>query len=121
MKTIAGYADGIGPWKPMIVTEPGTPGKPVFTAMVKEAHAAGLKVHPYTFRQDEGQIPPYAKDFTDLLNIFLYQADVDGVFSDFPTRRWRSSRPTANNKRRATRERKRGQVPRFYGGRPAKA
>ena len=84
MKTIAGYADGIGPWKPMIVTEPGTPGKPMFTAMVKEAHAAGLKVHPYTFRQDEGQIPPYAKDFTDLLNIFLYQADVDGVFSDFP-------------------------------------
>ena len=84
MKTIAGYADGIGPWKPMIVTEPGTPGKPVFTAMVKEAHAAGLKVHPYTFRQDEGQIPPYAKDFTDLLNIFLYQVDVDGVFSDFP-------------------------------------
>jgi glycerophosphoryl diester phosphodiesterase len=26
----------------------------------------------------------YAKDFSDLLNIFLYQADVDGVFSDFP-------------------------------------
>ncbi|MGL5813440.1 MAG: glycerophosphodiester phosphodiesterase [Aeromonas sp.] len=84
MKTIATYADGIGPWKPMIVTEPGIPGKPVITGMVKEAHAAGLKVHPYTFRQDQGQIPAYAKDFTDLLNIFLYQADVDGVFSDFP-------------------------------------
>lgn len=84
MKTIASYAEGIGPWKPMIVTEPGTLGKPVFTSMVKEAHAAGLKVHPYTFRQDEGQIPAYAKDFNDLLNIFLYQADVDGVFSDFP-------------------------------------
>ena len=84
MKTIASYAEGIGPWKPMIVTEPGILGKPVFTHMVKEAHAAGLKVHPYTFRQDEGQIPAYAKDFSDLLNIFLYQADVDGVFSDFP-------------------------------------
>lgn len=84
MKTIASYADGIGPWKPMIVTEPGTPGKPVITGMVKEAHAAGLKVHPYTFRLDAGQIPAYAKDFSDLLNIFLYQADVDGVFSDFP-------------------------------------
>ncbi len=46
-------------------------------------------MHPYTFRQDEGQIPAYAKDFTDLLNIFLYQADVDGVFSDFPIRRSR--------------------------------
>lgn len=84
MKEIAAYAEGIGPWKPMIVPEPGTLGKPTFTGMVKEAHAAGLKVHPYTFRQDEGQIPAYAKDFTDLLNIFLYQADVDGVFSDFP-------------------------------------
>ena len=41
----------------MVVTEPGTPGKPVFTGMVKEAHAAGLKVHPYTFRQDEGADP----------------------------------------------------------------
>lgn len=54
MKTIASYAEGIGPWKPMIVTEPGSLGKPVFTGMVKEAHAAGLKVHPYTFRQDGG-------------------------------------------------------------------
>ena len=59
-----------GPTETMVVTEPGTPGKPVF-GMVKEAHAAGLKVHPYTFRRDEGQIPAYAKDFTDLLNIFL--------------------------------------------------
>jgi glycerophosphoryl diester phosphodiesterase len=24
MKTIATYAEGIGPWKPMVVTEPGT-------------------------------------------------------------------------------------------------
>ena len=32
MKTIATYAEGIGPWKPMVVTEPGTPGKPVSPA-----------------------------------------------------------------------------------------
>ncbi|PJG57879.1 glycerophosphodiester phosphodiesterase [Aeromonas cavernicola] len=84
MQEIASYAEGIGPWKPMVVTEPGTLGQPIMTTLVKDAHAAGLKVHPYTFRQDKGQIPAYAKDFTDLLTIFLYQAGVDGVFSDFP-------------------------------------
>ncbi|MGL5662038.1 MAG: glycerophosphodiester phosphodiesterase [Aeromonas sp.] len=84
MAIIATYAQGIGPWKPMIVTEPGTLGQPVFTQMVQEAHRAGLKVHPYTFRSDAGEIPRYAKDLTDLLNIFFYQADVDGVFCDFP-------------------------------------
>jgi glycerophosphoryl diester phosphodiesterase len=48
------------------------------------AHSAGLQVHPYTFRRDEGHIPAYATDYDDLLRIFLYQAGADGVFTDFP-------------------------------------
>ncbi|MGL5118479.1 MAG: glycerophosphodiester phosphodiesterase family protein, partial [Plesiomonas shigelloides] len=54
------------------------------TIMVKEAHANGLVVHPYTFRQDAGKVPPYAKNLTDMLDIFYNTADVDGVFTDFP-------------------------------------
>jgi len=52
--------------------------------MVKDAHALGMKVHPYTFRADEGRIPEYADSFEHLLSIFFYTVGVDGVFTDFP-------------------------------------
>ncbi len=84
MKKIARYADGIGPWKPMLVSEQSTPDHLIFTPLLKEAHEAGLLVHPYTFRKDKGRIPPYAKNFNHLLDIFLYQLGVDGIFTDYP-------------------------------------
>jgi glycerophosphoryl diester phosphodiesterase len=86
MPKIAAYADGIGPWTAMIVKENATPEKIVFSAMVEEAHAAGLVVHPYTFRVEKEYLPAYAADFEDLLGIFFFQAGVDGVFTDFPDR-----------------------------------
>lgn len=86
MKTISEYADGVGPWEPMIVAPESTKDKLVFTALVKEAHQAGMQVHPYTFRLDEGRIPAYAENFEDLLDIFYNKANVDGVFTDFPDR-----------------------------------
>ena len=84
MKKVAEYADGIGPWKPMLVKEGSTIGDIQLTTMAIEAKLVGLKMHPYTFRKDEGRIPKYAKDFNDLLNIFYFQVGVDGVFTDFP-------------------------------------
>jgi glycerophosphoryl diester phosphodiesterase len=54
--------------------------------MVREAHTAGLVVHPYTLRADKGQLPSYAEDFEALLDIFFVQVGVDGVFTDFPDR-----------------------------------
>ena len=86
MPKIAAYADGIGPWAAMIVKENSTPEKIVFSAMVEAAHAAGLVVHPYTFRVEKEYLPAYAADFEDLLGIFFYRAGVDGVFTDFPDR-----------------------------------
>src|SRR3546814_17588682 len=49
---IAGYADGIGPNKVMVIPRAtlGRLGKP--TALVRDAHAAGLKVPPWTFRPE---------------------------------------------------------------------
>ena len=84
MHKITKYADDIGPWKPMIVADNSTKGNLVFTDMVEEAHKAGMQVHPYTFRIDDGRIPAYANDFNDLLDIFYNKAGVDGVFTDFP-------------------------------------
>ena len=86
MKKIAEYADGIGPWKSMIVMPGSTREQLKTTAIVEEAHAANLVVHPYTFRLDPTRIPAYAKDFDDLLSVFLIDMNVDGVFTDFPDR-----------------------------------
>lgn len=82
MKKIAEYADGIGPWYPMLIRQNTKPIKP--SVMLTEAKTAGLLIHPFTFRKDAGQIPSYAKDFSDYLDIFYRQLDVDGVFTDFP-------------------------------------
>lgn len=84
MTRIAEYADGIGPWKPFLVKNDSTRNKLNITDMVKDAHDNGMEVHPYTFRADRGRIPAYAASFEDMLDIFYYTVDVDGVFTDFP-------------------------------------
>ncbi|MCP5357949.1 MAG: glycerophosphodiester phosphodiesterase [Pseudomonadales bacterium] len=83
---IARYADGLGPEKSMIVDRRSPPGAPIISPLVGYAHANGLQVHPYTFRLDPGQLPGYADSFEQMLEIFYFQADVDGVFTDFPDR-----------------------------------
>ena len=84
MAKLATYANGIGPSLEMIVTVDSGPGDIHFTPLVERAHAMGLQVHPYTFRRDPGRIPAYADGFEDLLRLFLDEAGVDGVFTDFP-------------------------------------
>jgi glycerophosphoryl diester phosphodiesterase len=49
---IAAYADGIGPFMGHVIDADGTP-----TALVANAHAAGLKVHPWTLRKENGFLP----------------------------------------------------------------
>lgn len=84
MRQIAQYADGIGPWLQHVVQGRNDQGGPRITELVKHAHRHGLVVHPYTFRAD--QLPDYASSLEELLRIFLVDADVDGVFTDFPDR-----------------------------------
>jgi len=79
---IAGYAEGIGPAISMIYRGMDAEGKPEFTSLVKEAHRAGLLVHPYTFRRD--RLPPGVDDFETLLRLFTERVKVDGFFTDFP-------------------------------------
>lgn len=52
--------------------------------LVQWAHAQGLQVHPYTFRREASQLPPWAASLEELLEVFLYRSGVDGVFTDFP-------------------------------------
>jgi glycerophosphoryl diester phosphodiesterase len=105
LKDIKTYADGIGPWKPYIVASQGvdankdgkaddvngdgvvderdrTLGKP--SDLVKNAHAAGLFVHAFTFRNEPRRLAgTYRGDPKAEYQLF-YQLGVDGVFSDFP-------------------------------------
>jgi len=50
---IAAYADGIGPWLGHAL-DPETMEP---TGLVERAHAAGLKVHPWTLRKENGFLP----------------------------------------------------------------
>jgi glycerophosphoryl diester phosphodiesterase len=86
MAQIADYADGVGPWFNMLVHPDSLPGNLQISGLVAAAHAAGLEVHPYTFRREVGQVPAYAADFDDLLKIFFFEVGVDGLFTDFPDR-----------------------------------
>ena len=84
MRMLAENADGIGPAHPLIIDPESAPGALRVSALVERAHAAGLEVHPYTFRADPGQLPPYAESFADLLEKHYFTAGVDGLFTDFP-------------------------------------
>ena len=57
LRDVAAYADAIGPdSRAIIPLEPdGALGTP--TSLVRDAHAAGLEVHPYTFRPENRYLP----------------------------------------------------------------
>jgi glycerophosphoryl diester phosphodiesterase len=97
------YADGIGPWKYYLlptactlvngacadingdgaVNEADRRRLPA-TPVLANAHAAGLLVHPYTFRNEQRRLS--ADDTRNPVNEFLrfYELGVDGLFADFP-------------------------------------
>ena len=91
LKAIARYADGVGPdWSLVLPVAGGALGPP--SALVRDAHAAGLLVHPWTVRAENRFLPPKLQRGTapgehgdaETLLRALYAAQVDGVFSDFP-------------------------------------
>ena len=86
MNKLAIFADGIGPEKTLVIGRSSTQSELEITPLVERAHAAGLQVHPYTYRLDPGQVPSYASDFSDLLQKHYFEAGVDGLFTDFPDR-----------------------------------
>ncbi|MDO8860255.1 glycerophosphodiester phosphodiesterase [Haliea sp. E1-2-M8] len=82
LDAVAGYADGIGPWLMQIYRGKRADGSVELSDLVALAQERGLQVHPYTFRAD--QLPEGIESFEELLDIFLHQAGVDGLFTDFP-------------------------------------
>ena len=101
---VATYADGIGPWKRMIVSVKGVDAngdgqaddvngdgttddsdKSITppTTLVKDAHTVGLLVHPYTFRNEPRYLAAdYKGDPEREIRQFI-ELGVDGFFTDF--------------------------------------
>lgn len=81
LKELAAYAVGLGSHHSQLVAA-GPSGDPVPTELVRMAHDAGLELHPYTFRADD--LPTYARSLEELIQFFLVEARVDGLFCDHP-------------------------------------
>ena len=79
---MAGVVDGVGPWLQQLYEVEPIDGCPISTGFAALAQAAGLEVHPYTFRKDA--LPPGFGDFDALLRFFVDDLAVDGLFTDFP-------------------------------------
>ncbi len=92
LRRIAAYADGVGPSKDYIVPRDAAQRSLAPTPFVRDAHDAGLVVHPYTFRSENAFLPlelrsggapnEYGNWHAEYEQ--FYALGVDGVFSDNP-------------------------------------
>jgi glycerophosphoryl diester phosphodiesterase len=87
LAAVAGYAWGIGPNKAML-----RDGDAAATTLVADAHAAGLRVHPWTFRAENAFLPASLRigdepsghgHLADEIGRYL-ALGIDGFFTDFP-------------------------------------
>ncbi|KRF24599.1 glycerophosphodiester phosphodiesterase [Phycicoccus sp. Soil803] len=92
LASVSRWVDGIGPDKSLVIPRraDGTMGTP--TRLVADAHAAGLKVTPYTFRAENTFLPVDYRvgtnpaDFGRAIDevVAFLRTGVDGVFCDQP-------------------------------------
>ncbi|MFD3922012.1 glycerophosphodiester phosphodiesterase [Streptomyces sp. NPDC058595] len=92
LKWIASFAQGVGPWVDLIIPKDkdGKLGKP--TTLVRDAHAKGLILHPYTMRNENSFLPADFRVGTDpnaygdafgAFKVYFEQG-IDGIFTDNP-------------------------------------
>jgi len=74
LKAWKGIVQGFGPTKAIVLRNPD---------FVKWAHAEGMSVTPYTFRQSDTGKSGY-QDVGDEMAHYLYKLDVDALFTDNP-------------------------------------
>ena len=92
LRDVASYAAGIGPDRDLVIPRnpDGTLSEP--TALVEDAHAAGLVVHAYTFRNENSFLPVDYRSGSDPAaygraldeQMAFLEVGVDGLFTDNP-------------------------------------
>lgn len=92
LKEIATYAEYLGPDKNQVIPRDAAGNLATPTTLVQDAHDAGLKVSPYTFRNENGFLPANLRSSTDPArwgavlpeeSAFL-ATGIDGFFTDHP-------------------------------------
>jgi glycerophosphoryl diester phosphodiesterase len=87
LKQIAAYAYGIGPELSLIISADGKT-----SSLIADAHAVGLKLHPWTFRAENaflltnyrtGTVPGEHGRLLEEIQYFI-GLGVDGFFTDYP-------------------------------------
>jgi len=84
LKSIAEYANGLGPEKRLLVPVNADGSLAPPTDLVSRAHAAGLLVHVWTVRIDKPFLPAGYQGRAEAEFEQLRGLGVDGVFTDFP-------------------------------------
>jgi glycerophosphoryl diester phosphodiesterase len=90
LRSMAGLVNGVGPDKGQIIPRnlDGMLGRP--TTLVADAHAAGLQVHPYTFRAENTFLPVDFRSGTEATaygraideQVRFLRTGIDGLFTD---------------------------------------
>jgi glycerophosphoryl diester phosphodiesterase len=83
LKEIAEYAQAIGIHKDILVPRDSTGKLLSPTNLVHDAHAVGLQVHIWTFRNEDYFLPLDFQGNPQLEYELFFNLGVDGVFSDF--------------------------------------
>ncbi|THA75329.1 glycerophosphodiester phosphodiesterase [Streptomyces sp. A0642] len=89
---MASFAQGIGPTLDLIVPKDGSGRLTTPTTLVRDAHAQGLILHPYTMRNENTFLPADFRRGTDpsaygdAFGAFAayFATGIDGIFSDNP-------------------------------------
>lgn len=92
LKWIAGFAQGIGPTMDLILPRDASGRLGAPTTLVRDAHARGLLLHPYTARNENSFLPAeYRKGtdpaaYGDAFGAFrtYFEQGIDGIFTDNP-------------------------------------
>jgi len=92
LREVAKYAKFLGPDKSQIIPRDAAGNLAAPTSLVHDAHAAGLVVQPYTFRNENPFLPTNLRSSADPAafgDVFseeaaFFKAGVDGFFADQP-------------------------------------
>ncbi|WP_019884911.1 glycerophosphodiester phosphodiesterase [Streptomyces purpureus] len=92
LKWIASYAQGIGPTLDLVIPKDKDGRLTTPTTLVRDAHAQGLILHPYTLRNENSFLPAEFRRGTDpaaygdafgALKAY-FATGIDGIFTDNP-------------------------------------
>lgn len=92
LKWMASFAQGIGPTLDLVIPKDAAGRLTAPTTLVKDAHAQGLVLHPYTMRNENSFLPADFRRGTDptaygdAFGAFrtYFATGIDGIFSDNP-------------------------------------